>query len=75
MYLGAGVALAGAAAFFGSLALFVYAAVFLVGMHMFVVWYEEPTLARVFGGEYQVYRNTVRRWVPRFRPRNVSGAT
>jgi protein-S-isoprenylcysteine O-methyltransferase Ste14 len=29
-----------------------------------VVWYEEPTFARLFGADYQRYRALVRRWLP-----------
>lgn len=65
MYLGAVVALAGAALFFGSAALFGYAVLFLLVAHLFVLLYEEPTLARLFGAEYDAYRARVRRWLPR----------
>lgn len=65
MYLGAGLALGGAALFYGSIALLGYAALFLVFTHLFVVWYEEPTLARLFGDDYRAYRSSVRRWLPR----------
>jgi protein-S-isoprenylcysteine O-methyltransferase Ste14 len=34
----------------------------------FVHWYEEPTLSRQFGSEYDEYRITVPGWWPR-RPR------
>lgn len=67
MFLGAGIALAGAAGFFHSIALLAYAGLFLVAAHVFVVLYEEPTLARLFGEEYTAYRATVRRWLPRFK--------
>jgi protein-S-isoprenylcysteine O-methyltransferase Ste14 len=46
MYLGAGLALAGAALFYQSIALLGYAGLFLVITHLFVVLYEEPTLRR-----------------------------
>jgi len=65
MYLGASVALAGAALFYHSGALLAYAGLFLVLVHVFVVWYEEPTLQRTFGQEYDAYRQRVRRWWPR----------
>jgi protein-S-isoprenylcysteine O-methyltransferase Ste14 len=35
--------------------------------HLFVVVYEEPTLRRQFGEEYDRYRATVPRWIPNFR--------
>ena len=65
MYLGAGLALGGAALFYGSSALLGYAAAFLLVTHLFVVLYEEPTLRRSFGSEYEAYCRQVRRWWPR----------
>jgi protein-S-isoprenylcysteine O-methyltransferase Ste14 len=65
MYLGAAIALAGAALFYRSVALALYAAAFLLVTHAFVVWYEEPTLRATFGGEYESYCRRVRRWWPR----------
>jgi protein-S-isoprenylcysteine O-methyltransferase Ste14 len=34
-------------------------------VHLFVLFYEEPTLTRKFGNSYQEYRRAVRRWIPR----------
>ena len=64
MYIGAGLALAGAALFFGSLSLLLYGALFLLIAHLVVVFYEEPTLRRSFGAEYDAYCSRVRRWLP-----------
>jgi protein-S-isoprenylcysteine O-methyltransferase Ste14 len=64
MYLGAGLALVGAALFYGSGTLLLYAGGFLVLMHLFVVSYEEPTLRDTFGGDYDEYCRRVRRWWP-----------
>jgi protein-S-isoprenylcysteine O-methyltransferase Ste14 len=36
-------------------------------VHLFVVFYEEPTLRRMFGAEYEEYCRNVRRWLPRVR--------
>lgn len=36
-----------------------------LGVHLFVVFYEEPTLRRKFGAEYEEYCRNVRRWWPR----------
>ena len=68
MYIGAGLALAGAALYYESGRLAGYAALFLLAAHCFVVWYEEPTLRRTFGEEYEAYGRRVRRWWPRFYP-------
>jgi protein-S-isoprenylcysteine O-methyltransferase Ste14 len=65
MYLGASLALAGAALFYETLALWVYAGGFLVLMHFMVVWYEEPTLRQTFGEDYETYCRHVRRWWPK----------
>jgi len=65
MYLGACTVLAGAALFYETGALCAYAGGFLVLMHLFVVRYEEPTLRRTFGEEYDRYCRQVRRWCPR----------
>ena len=64
MYIGAALALAGAALFYASLAILIYAGVFLLGTHLFVIGYEEPTLRRAFGAEYEAYCGRVRRWWP-----------
>lgn len=65
MYIGAGLALAGAALFYESWPLLFYAGLFLLVTHLFVVWYEEPTLRRTFGPEYEAYCRRIRRWWPR----------
>lgn len=65
MYLGAGLALAGAALFYESLPLLGYAGLFFLATYLFVVLYEEPALRRSFGQEYEAYCRRVRRWWPR----------
>ncbi len=64
MYIGAGLALAGAALFYESWPLLGYAGLFFLATHVFVVWYEEPTLQRTFGPDYEAYCRRVRRWWP-----------
>lgn len=64
MYIGAGLALGGAALFYESVPLLVYGVIFLLACHLFVVSYEEPTLRRTFGAEYESYCHRVRRWWP-----------
>jgi protein-S-isoprenylcysteine O-methyltransferase Ste14 len=65
MYIGAGLALAGAALFYESWPLLGYAGLFLLATHLFVVLYEEPALRGTFGQEYGAYCGRVRRWWPR----------
>lgn len=64
MYIGAGLALAGAALFYQSWSLLSYAAFFFLATHLFVVCYEEPALRQTFGQDYGAYRARVRRWWP-----------
>jgi protein-S-isoprenylcysteine O-methyltransferase Ste14 len=65
MYVGAGLALLGAALFYQSMALVGYAGVFLIVTHLFVVFYEEPTLRQTFGNDYERYCRRVGRWWPK----------
>jgi protein-S-isoprenylcysteine O-methyltransferase Ste14 len=43
------------------------ASVMVLGVVLFVLLYEEPTLRKMFGAEYEEYCRHVRRWVPRMR--------
>ena len=53
---------------FGSGVLLRYAGLLWVLFHLFVVLYEEQTLAARFGQSYAEYRRNVRRWWPRTSP-------
>ena len=53
MYIGATLALLAAALFYGSLALLLYSAAFILACYLFVIIYEEPTLRRTFGSDYE----------------------
>jgi len=64
MYLGAGLALAGAALFYQSIPLLGYAGLFLLITHLLVVLYEEPALRRAFDADYEAYCRRVGRWWP-----------
>jgi protein-S-isoprenylcysteine O-methyltransferase Ste14 len=65
MYISAGLVIGGEALLYVSVALALYFVVFALVVHMFVLLYEEPTLLRLFGGEYGAYRRSVNRWIPR----------
>ena len=45
-----------------------YAALGWLVMHLFVLTYEEPTLRKSFGAEYETVCAHVPRWIPRFTP-------
>jgi protein-S-isoprenylcysteine O-methyltransferase Ste14 len=65
MYLGVLLIILGQAILFRSVATAVYAAAFWLVAHVFVLFYEEPTLSKQFGAEYDAYRAQVPRWFPR----------
>jgi protein-S-isoprenylcysteine O-methyltransferase Ste14 len=44
-----------------------YGALFWAAAHVYVVAYEEPTLRRTFGSEYEAFRARVPRWIPRLK--------
>jgi protein-S-isoprenylcysteine O-methyltransferase Ste14 len=58
----------GQALLFGDWRLTLLGALFWLASHLFVIAYEEPTLQRTFGAEYEAYRAHVPRWVPRLTP-------
>jgi protein-S-isoprenylcysteine O-methyltransferase Ste14 len=64
MYLAVLSIIFGQALLFGSTTLLWYAAVLSLIVHAFVVLYEEPTLRRRYGAEYERYCQAVRRWRP-----------
>jgi protein-S-isoprenylcysteine O-methyltransferase Ste14 len=68
MYLAVGATIVGQALLLGQPILLLWAAVFAVAVVSFVRWYEEPTLRRQFGEEYEAYRHAVPGWWPRRRP-------
>ena len=65
MYIGVGLWFGGAALSYQSSLVLAYVVLFVIASHLFVVWYEEPTLRRTFGSEYLTYCSRVRRWMPR----------
>jgi protein-S-isoprenylcysteine O-methyltransferase Ste14 len=67
MYLGVAATIIGQAALLGRPALLLYALAFLAVVASFVRLYEEPTLRKRFGAEYDDYRRAVPAWLPRVR--------
>jgi protein-S-isoprenylcysteine O-methyltransferase Ste14 len=65
MYIGGALALAGAVLFYRSLFLLAFCCFFLLAVCLFVLFYEEPTLRRTFGPDYEAYCHRVHRWLPR----------
>lgn len=64
MYLAVLSIIFGQALLFGSTTLLWYGAAFLLLVHAFVVLYEEPSLRRRYGAEYERYCEALQRWWP-----------
>ena len=58
----------GQALLLGSLGTLVWGGIVWLTVHLFVLSYEEPTLSRTYGEQYDRYRSNVRRWIPRLTP-------
>jgi protein-S-isoprenylcysteine O-methyltransferase Ste14 len=67
MYLAVAATIVGQAALLGRPALLLYALAFMFAVASFVRLYEEPTLRKRFGAEYDEYRRAVPGWLPRVR--------
>jgi protein-S-isoprenylcysteine O-methyltransferase Ste14 len=67
MYVAVVSVILGEALLLGDVRVLAYGALVWLVFHLFVVGYEEPTLRRTFGAEYEVFRAHVPRWVPRLR--------
>lgn len=71
MYVSFFVAIIGEALLLSRPGLLIYLPVLVVFVVAFVRWYEEPTMAKRFGAEYDAYRKQVHAWwpIPRRRTR------
>jgi protein-S-isoprenylcysteine O-methyltransferase Ste14 len=67
MYIGGLLLLIGFGLYERSISILFLALLSFTLVHLFVVFYEEPTLTRKFGSSYQEYLRTVGRWIPRWR--------
>jgi protein-S-isoprenylcysteine O-methyltransferase Ste14 len=65
MYVANVAAVLGQALLLGDARVLWYAGVLWLAFHLFVLGYEEPALGRTFGAEYDAYRASVPRWIPR----------
>jgi len=62
MYVGVLSVILGQALYYVSLEVTIYACAVLAAFYLFVVFYEEPTLRRLFGAQYDDYCRKVPRW-------------
>ena len=68
MYLSVTMIVFGQVLLTGSWVLLGYWAVWFLVANLFVIFYEEPTLRRLFGASYEEYTRRVGRWIPTVRP-------
>jgi len=70
MYVGGGLVFIGEALTFPHITtlMLVEALVAFIGVSTLIIVYEEPTLRRMFGADYETYCRNVGRWIPRLRP-------
>jgi protein-S-isoprenylcysteine O-methyltransferase Ste14 len=68
MYVAVTALVLGQALLLGDRHLLAYAVLPWLAAHLFVLIYEEPTLRRSFGAEYESYCAHVPRWIPRLSP-------
>jgi len=68
MYVSVLAVIFGQALLFGDWRLAFYAVLFWLACHAFVLVYEEPTLRRTFGADFEHFCANVPRWIPRPRP-------
>ena len=71
MYVGLVWVIVGQGLLFADLRLFYYVAAVWLATHIFVITYEEPTLRRTYGVEYELSCSHVPRWIPRLTPWKV----
>jgi len=70
MYVGMGIVLAGEALLIPSIAgeMVIMIVILWAVINGFIMLYEEPKLRELFGDEYKLYCENVRRWIPRLTP-------
>jgi protein-S-isoprenylcysteine O-methyltransferase Ste14 len=67
MYVGVAATIFGQGLLLGNVRVLEYGLIVWLAFHLFVMGYEEPTLRRNFGDEYEEFRRNVPRWIPRVR--------
>jgi protein-S-isoprenylcysteine O-methyltransferase Ste14 len=65
MYLAVLAVVVGQALLLGDIKLVIYGAMICLAFDVFVIAYEEPTLRRRYGAQFNAYCAHVRRWLPR----------
>ena len=73
MITGVALVLAGEGLVFHSSPILIWLCIFVAVNTVYFLFIEEPALLKKFGREYEVYRDSVPRWVPRLKPYGKDG--
>ena len=68
MYVGVAAIIFGQALYFRNIRVLEYGIAVYLAFHLFILFYEEPTLRRTFDREYEEFCENVPRWIPRLTP-------
>ena len=68
MYVGVASIIFGQALCFRNIRVLEYGIAISLAFHLFILFYEEPTLRRTFDREYEEFCENVPRWIPRLSP-------
>ena len=68
MYAGVASVIFGQALYFRNVLVLEYGVIICLAFHLFILFYEEPTLRRTFDREYEEFCKNVPRWIPRLSP-------
>ncbi len=71
IYLGVLTIIVGYFFWFKTIWMLAYAVAAFLVCHLFVTFYEEPTLKKKFGATYEKYYNSVPRWIPKIPSRRM----
>jgi protein-S-isoprenylcysteine O-methyltransferase Ste14 len=74
MYVGVAATIFGQGLLLGNVRVLEYGLIVWLAFCLFVMGYEEPTLRRNFGDEYEAFRRNVPRWIPRVKAWNQPAA-
>ena len=67
MYVGGFILLIGFGLYHHSVSILALALLLAFLFHLFVLWVEEPGLEQRFGSSYRDYKNSVNRWLPKWK--------
>src|SRR5687768_4438930 len=67
MYIGGFILLAGFGLYHRSVSMLILVVLLFLFFHLFVIFYEEPTLTRKFGRSYTDYKSKINRWIPKWK--------